>query len=96
MDRQTIFLSDEKIQDLEGYPSHLKDGSKLPVYAPSAASKPGEKTAPFNLVVKWALIGSLILFVMIYFERQSSKASPFISKTMLVAYEKAAACGRTP
>ena len=89
MDRQAIFLSDEKIQDLEGYPNHSKDGSKLPIHASSAASEPAEKTTPFILVVKWALIGSLILFVMIFFERRSSKASSFISKTMLVAYEEA-------
>ena len=89
MDRQAIFLSDEKMQDLEGYPNDSKNSSKLPIYAPSAASEPAEKTTPFTLVVKWALIGSLILFVMIFFERQSSKASSFIRKTMLVAYEKA-------
>ena len=89
MDRQAIYLSDEKIQDLEGYPNNSKDGSKIPIHASSAASEPAEKTTPFILVVKWALIGSLILFVMIFFERQSSKASSFISKTMLVAYEEA-------
>ena len=89
MDRQAILLSDEKIHDLEGYPNYSKDGSKLPIYAPPAASEPAGKTTPFNLFVKWAFIGSLILFVMIFFERQSSKASPCIEKTLLVAYEKA-------
>ena len=89
MDRQAIFLSDDKIQDLEAYPNDSKDGSKLPTHAPPAASKTAEKTTPFNLVVKWALIGSLILFVMIFFERQSSKASSLIRNTLLVAYGNA-------
>ena len=89
MDRQAVFLSDEKIQDLEGYPNDSKDGSKIPIHAPCAASEPAGKRTPFNLVVKWAIIGSLILFVMIFFERQNNKASSSIRKTMLVAYENA-------
>ena len=78
MDRQAIFLSDDKIQDLEGCPNDSKDGSKLPIHAPGAASDPAGKRTPFNLVVKWAIIGSFILFVMIFFERQNSKAGSSI------------------
>ena len=90
MDRQNIFLLDEKIQDLEGYPDDSKDGSRLSIHTPSAGFEPAKKASPIKLFVKWALIGSLIVLAMIFtseiFGYQSSTVSSFIKQNMPVAH----------
>lgn len=88
MGRQTVFLSDEKPQDLEGYSDYSKDGLE-PRHAEQShlmASDTKASTSPFRVFVKWVLICTLTVLAMTFtlelLEPQSSKACQF-SKELL-------------
>ena len=90
MDRQAIFLSNEKIQDLEGYPNDAKVGSSPSIPTPSAEFVQAEKPSPVKLFVRWALIGSLIVLAMTF---TSGLLEPRGSKASQLIHQKRYACG---
>ena len=89
MDRQNIFLSDEKTQDLEGYLNDSKDELRPLTHISSVASEPAESASSVRTFVKWALLCTLIVLAMTFtselYENHGSKASPSTTKTVLVA-----------
>ncbi|KAF6236964.1 hypothetical protein HO173_004843 [Letharia columbiana] len=83
MGRQAIFLSDEKPEDVEGYPDYSKNDDKLRPSAKyfSVGSETEASASPIRVFVKWALICTLIVLAMTFtlelFEPQSSKSPAF-------------------
>lgn len=90
MGRQAIFLSDEKPEDVEGYPDYSKNDDKLRPSAKyfSVGSETEASASPIRVFVKWALICTLIVLAMTFtlelFEPQSSKARRSLRKTVYV------------
>lgn len=87
MGRQAIFLSDEKSQDLEAYSEYSKNDDEPNLSVMGSESK--VSASPIRILVKWALICTLIVLAMTFtlelLKPQSSKARRSLARTMYMA-----------
>lgn len=92
MGRQAVFLSDEKLQDLEAYSDYSKDGLQAGPADQShlMTSDTKASASPIRVLVKWVLICTLTVLAMSFtlelLEPQSGKACQCLKGITLMIY----------